>query len=116
MEDAPTAGLVSDGEGDGELDGRVDGEADGERVGVGETGGLADGVDVGPSAIAGVARYDAAKATARSGGARKRWTFKTREKTAGQTSESGHKSPQRAGEAQVQGAFTVYCGPWRGRR
>jgi len=65
---------MSDGEGDGEPERPADGDADGDRAGVGETLGLADGVDVGPSAIAGVARNDAAKATARSGGARKRCT------------------------------------------
>jgi hypothetical protein len=75
--DARTAEVASDGEGDGEPDGRAEGDAEGESVGVGETIGLADGVDVGLSAIAGVARYEAAKATARSGGARKRCTFKT---------------------------------------
>jgi len=79
--DALAAGVASDGEGNGEPDGLADGGADGERC-VGDGVGLADGVDVGPSAIAGVVRNDAAKATARSGGARKRCTCMVREKTA----------------------------------
>ena len=48
-------------------------------TGVGGGGELAEGVDVGPPAIAGVARNDAAKATARSGGARKRCTCKSQQ-------------------------------------
>jgi len=63
---------VSVGERDGEVEGVAFGDDDGERAGVGDAEGLADGVDVGPSAIAGVPRKDTLKMTARSGGARKR--------------------------------------------
>jgi hypothetical protein len=81
---------VSEGEGDG--------DPDGASPGVGGATGLADGVGVGSSAIAGVPRNDAVKATARSGGARKRCICKVSRKTARRPSESGHKSPERAGE------------------
>jgi hypothetical protein len=69
---AVAAAVVSEGEGDG--------DPDGESPGVGGATGLADGVGVGSSAIAGVPRNDAVKATARSGGARKRWICKVSRK------------------------------------
>src|SRR5207247_9301780 len=103
---AVAAAVASLGEGDGEPDAVADGEADGvtdgdddgARVGVVAGGeGLADGVNVGPSASAGVAK-DTAKTTARSGGARKRCTCTSHEKSAAPASESGHPSPQQPGE------------------
>lgn len=96
--EAVAVDVESDGEGDGEADGPGDGDEDGALVGVGEAGGLADGVGVGSSAIAGVPRNDAVKATARSGGAKKRCICKAPEKTAPEASETGHKPPQQAGE------------------
>jgi len=68
------AAVASEGDGDGEPDARADGDAEVERelVGVGLGDGLVDGVDVGPPAIAGVARNDATMATASNGGASKR--------------------------------------------
>lgn len=101
--EAVAADVESDGEEDGEADGPGDGEEVGGAlvgvlVGVGEAGGVAEGVDVGSSAIAGVPSKDAVKATARSGGAKKRCICKAPEKTAPQPSETGHKPPQQAGE------------------
>ena len=70
-----SAGAVaSEGDGDGAVDGRAVGDEADERAGVGDALGLADGVAVGPSAIAGVPKKDTVKATARSGGARMRVT------------------------------------------
>jgi hypothetical protein len=87
--------VVLEGEGD------VDGLADGEPADVPDGDGLADGMAVGPSAIAGVVRNDRAKATARSGPARRGRTCKAHGKTAARASESGHKSPERAGEPRL---------------
>src|SRR5256886_6182058 len=100
--EAVAGAVESEGDADGDeeprADGEADGEADDERVAVGVGGGLADGVDVGPSAIAGVARYDATRATASSGGANKRCSSNSWQKNARDASETGHKSPQRACE------------------
>jgi hypothetical protein len=87
---ALAAAVASVGEGEGEVegladdfadgladdfaDGLADADDDGERAGVDEGDGVADGVAVGPSAIAGVAKNDTTKAAAKSGGARKRCT------------------------------------------
>src|SRR5438445_7216291 len=102
--EAAAGAVVSEGDADGDEEARADGEADGdaddERVAVGVAGGLADGVDVGPSAIAGVARNDATRATASSGGANKRCSTNSCQKSARDASETGHKSSQRA------------CEPW----
>ena len=84
--EAVAGAVESEGDADGDEEARADGEADGdaddERVAVGVGGGLADGVDVGPPAIAGVARYDATKATASTGGANKRCSSNSRQKSA----------------------------------
>src|SRR5437016_14483467 len=98
--EAAAGAVVSEGDGDEEAraEGKADGDADDERVAVGVGGGLADGVDVGPSAIAGVARYDATMATASNGGANKRCSSNSCQKNARDASETGHKSPQRACE------------------
>jgi hypothetical protein len=56
------------------------------------------GVDVGPSATAGVPRTDTVKATAMSGGKRYRCTGKVQTESAARPSETGHKSPERACE------------------
>ena len=68
--------VASVGAGEGVFEGFADGEGDADRMGVGDSGGVAEGVGVGPSAIAGVPKKDAARPTARSGGARKRCTCK----------------------------------------
>jgi hypothetical protein len=57
-------------EGDGEDEGLGDGDDDREPAGVGAGDGLADGVEVGPSASAAVPKQHTVRATARSGGAR----------------------------------------------
>jgi hypothetical protein len=100
--DALAEAVVSVGEGEAEPveDAAGDeGDADAERAGVAEEG-VGDGVGVGPSANAGVPRKDTPKTTARSGGARYRWTRKSNQKTAAGASESGHKSPEQAGEGR----------------
>ena len=91
----------------GLAEGEAEALADGDCVVLMAGEGLGDGVEVGPSAIAGVAN-DTAKTTARSGGARKRRTCTSHGKTAAGASESGHKSPERPGEPAL-GLFAHFA-------